>query len=433
MADFTPRTLRNDRSGASLMTTCSDREAFERYLSAHGESNHWILYWIHKTVAEIPQRDSDDATDYLCDWFLYAVGRGLKRPMLRVHFKNRRFKVYLSARGTLCLKAGEIVAGQDYSAEDDDDGEATSLDPTGHEEYIGCWLRGRFLPARERMQSQPGEDGGHDPFAYQGRRRYGRGRQYHSPSSQGRNDGPERPLLPVEREFLDRLKADPIAFLAECGKDMDRCCYCNLPLEDPRSKDKGYGPICAGRWGLPWGGKKRGQKEEVKSFSERYNQECHFLCVNVRMNVEDEFAWNVLGDWLEEQGVPRTGKPKGSPRFPRWDGAAPKRPAPVPEAPPPEPIAAKPTAPLPGEEGHELLPVEADRFRWAKGNDGKTVGTASVSALGWGAFPSTVQVRSPKTGQVRAFNETSRDIKGGELALVRYRSKDGLCITITND
>lgn len=31
------------------------------------------------------------------------------------------------------------------------------------------------------------------------------------------------------------------------------CCFCGLHLTDPRSVSKGYGPICAAKWNLPWG------------------------------------------------------------------------------------------------------------------------------------------------------------------------------------
>ena len=31
------------------------------------------------------------------------------------------------------------------------------------------------------------------------------------------------------------------------------CCFCNRALEDERSTAVGYGPICAGHFGLAWG------------------------------------------------------------------------------------------------------------------------------------------------------------------------------------
>lgn len=46
------------------------------------------------------------------------------------------------------------------------------------------------------------------------------------------------------------LQAAAMAFGIETGA----CCFCALELTDPRSVGVGYGPICAGRYGLPWGG-----------------------------------------------------------------------------------------------------------------------------------------------------------------------------------
>jgi Family of unknown function (DUF6011) len=39
------------------------------------------------------------------------------------------------------------------------------------------------------------------------------------------------------------------------GKLVGLCCFCNQRLTDERSTDVGYGPICAGHYGLPWGSK----------------------------------------------------------------------------------------------------------------------------------------------------------------------------------
>lgn len=54
-------------------------------------------------------------------------------------------------------------------------------------------------------------------------------------------------------DLLEKLAADPAAVTAANGKAMGSCCYCKLPLSDPKSLDKGYGPVCAKNWGLPWG------------------------------------------------------------------------------------------------------------------------------------------------------------------------------------
>jgi hypothetical protein len=56
--------------------------------------------------------------------------------------------------------------------------------------------------------------------------------------------------------LLSELIAAPHAFLASNGKSAGACCYCGTELTDARSVEAGYGPTCAKKWGLPWGGAK---------------------------------------------------------------------------------------------------------------------------------------------------------------------------------
>ncbi len=56
-------------------------------------------------------------------------------------------------------------------------------------------------------------------------------------------------------DFINRLGKNPVEVLAECGRLAGRCCYCTRPLCDEKSTSAGYGPVCAKRWGLPWGKK----------------------------------------------------------------------------------------------------------------------------------------------------------------------------------
>jgi hypothetical protein len=53
--------------------------------------------------------------------------------------------------------------------------------------------------------------------------------------------------------LLERLAAEPAKVAAEYGKLTGNCCFCKLTLTDARSTAVGYGPICAGKFGLPWG------------------------------------------------------------------------------------------------------------------------------------------------------------------------------------
>lgn len=56
--------------------------------------------------------------------------------------------------------------------------------------------------------------------------------------------------------FLRAFDSEPAKLAAEHGHGTGACCFCRLPLTDPRSVGVGYGPICAEHYGLPWGNAK---------------------------------------------------------------------------------------------------------------------------------------------------------------------------------
>ncbi len=56
--------------------------------------------------------------------------------------------------------------------------------------------------------------------------------------------------------ILTKLAKNPARVAAEYGKLSGRCCFCHSTLTEEKSTDVGYGPVCAKRWGLPWGVKK---------------------------------------------------------------------------------------------------------------------------------------------------------------------------------
>lgn len=53
---------------------------------------------------------------------------------------------------------------------------------------------------------------------------------------------------------LTAFAADPVTGAKESAKLTGRCCFCHTALKRDESTDVGYGPICAARYGLPWGG-----------------------------------------------------------------------------------------------------------------------------------------------------------------------------------
>lgn len=54
-------------------------------------------------------------------------------------------------------------------------------------------------------------------------------------------------------QALAALEANPAGIASEYGRLTGNCCFCGLELSDARSVTVGYGPICADKFGLPWG------------------------------------------------------------------------------------------------------------------------------------------------------------------------------------
>lgn len=52
---------------------------------------------------------------------------------------------------------------------------------------------------------------------------------------------------------LRALEADPVAVATQHGVATGECCFCARELSTKESRSVGYGPICADRFGLPWG------------------------------------------------------------------------------------------------------------------------------------------------------------------------------------
>ncbi|KKM74155.1 hypothetical protein LCGC14_1403300, partial [marine sediment metagenome] len=59
-------------------------------------------------------------------------------------------------------------------------------------------------------------------------------------------------------DALSKLAMDPVGTVAMYGRLSGKCCFCKKQLTDDPSVEAGYGPVCAKRWGLPWGGKTGG-------------------------------------------------------------------------------------------------------------------------------------------------------------------------------
>ena len=54
---------------------------------------------------------------------------------------------------------------------------------------------------------------------------------------------------------LQEFSLDPMKTAKAMAGRLGCCMYCGQRLTDDRSKEAGYGPVCAKNWGLPWGTK----------------------------------------------------------------------------------------------------------------------------------------------------------------------------------
>jgi hypothetical protein len=248
-------TLTN-RNGETVQTPYTPEQLASKFAQLT-KGDHWAFFWMAQVVmaAEKVASPMRDMIGFISDLFVIAVGRGLKNPMIRMVFRqhNRRYKLYLSARGTVCLKGGDLLPG--------------TSDPIGDEEYVGCILPdGKFLPNRDRG------------------------------------------VTVADKAFLDILAKDPVGFFHQSSKDMDRCCYCGKALEDSRSREAGYGKTCAANWGLPWG---ESGTQEIPTFASLWakapegdKRSIQGICHAIRQTPTDVVSWMALRDNLSEAGWP---------------------------------------------------------------------------------------------------------------------------------
>jgi hypothetical protein len=62
-----------------------------------------------------------------------------------------------------------------------------------------------------------------------------------------------RDLTYSVRTLIENFAADPAGVAAIYGKRTGSCCFCRKELSTRESLAVGYGPICAEKFGLPWG------------------------------------------------------------------------------------------------------------------------------------------------------------------------------------
>lgn len=58
---------------------------------------------------------------------------------------------------------------------------------------------------------------------------------------------------PVLQQELKRIIESPVEAFKVNGQQYSHCCFCGQELNTKESVSAGYGPICASKYGLPWG------------------------------------------------------------------------------------------------------------------------------------------------------------------------------------
>lgn len=68
---------------------------------------------------------------------------------------------------------------------------------------------------------------------------------------------PSKSVTPELRSIIARtltaFSNDPKHAAMTYGHMSSNCCFCNKQLDTKESVAAGYGPVCADKWGLPWG------------------------------------------------------------------------------------------------------------------------------------------------------------------------------------
>ena len=62
-----------------------------------------------------------------------------------------------------------------------------------------------------------------------------------------------QPLSERDLSVFRAVWHDPVAWCDEHGRTHHFCCFCGEALTRSASTERGYGPVCAQRYGLPWG------------------------------------------------------------------------------------------------------------------------------------------------------------------------------------
>lgn len=182
---------------------------------------------------------------------------GFKRPITRKNNFHKCKQADIDALRRVNLeKAGQTNYWEQFETVPD-----KKLDMSGVNRLFDKAIASGLLHPKIRLQTPTGQ-----PVAlaragsssrYKGQIMVTDGERFGSNKYFGRVDqnGTFHPSEPQPEicTLLEGLGADPAKVAAGYGKLTGNCCFCLRRLDDARSVSVGYGPICAGHYGLPWG------------------------------------------------------------------------------------------------------------------------------------------------------------------------------------
>jgi Family of unknown function (DUF6011) len=82
---------------------------------------------------------------------------------------------------------------------------------------------------------------------------YNQGREFYGRIKMNGHFLQGRQATPAILKLINDLSKDPVGLAKLYGLKTSTCCFCSRPLETSESVTMGYGPICAVKFGLPWG------------------------------------------------------------------------------------------------------------------------------------------------------------------------------------
>jgi len=94
------------------------------------------------------------------------------------------------------------------------------------------------------------------------------------------------------RELLTELSADPAKVAGQNGIATGCCCFCAKLLSTRESRSVGYGPVCADKFGLPWGDTSVADAADAAAKGDDHGETCR--------DCGDDGFLSLIGDRCED-------------------------------------------------------------------------------------------------------------------------------------